>query len=440
MLRAIPLALATLGLFGATGVAAQGAPQGLNYRLGLGLDHSDNMARRPVAVADTALTPSLGFAWVHEGASGEFEAAGNLAYRHYLRGSFDDEWLGQVGASGRWVIAPERLSWAFQAVLTDQPLNPFSVDAPDNRQRAEVVLTGPTLALRPSPTTRLVGELRYLHTGADRSADFDGRRVGAAVRGLYELDALRTLSVELEGLEVDFQTASMASDYRRGNGFLRFTRRGPNSDLNLDAGYSRVRFERVMPGEAEEESLPFLRFRLAYRFSDLGQFEVDASRGFGDSAEDLLEGAPDPRDYALPVARLAFRNTTLSGDLFEQTGGRLGLSRRDESLYLRLDGQWRRQEYLRASGLDQTVRGLYVSASRQVRATFSLAAQAGAEWRRYEAVDRNDRDTRLALIGQWQTSRRSGLSLELSRGERQSSQAVQEYTDHRVFLAFTLVR
>ena len=53
MLRAIPLALATLGLLGATGVAAQGAPQGLNYRLGLGLDHSDNMARRPVAVADT---------------------------------------------------------------------------------------------------------------------------------------------------------------------------------------------------------------------------------------------------------------------------------------------------------------------------------------------------------------------------------------------------
>jgi hypothetical protein len=432
--------LGIVGLVAATGAQAQVAPEGLNWRLGLSVEHSDNMARRPVAVSDTVIAPTLGFAYLLEGARGDIEAAGSASYRHYLQDRFDDELLQQIGLNGRWVLSPERLSWAVQAVVTDQPVDPFSVDAPDNRQRTEVFLTGPTLALRPSTNVRVLGEVRFMHTGAERTPDFDGQRLAAAVRTLYQRSALTAISAELESIDVDFDRDGLAPDYRRDNAFLRYARTGARGEWNADLGYSEVRFDRPVPGLDRTESLPLARVRVAYAVSDLTRLEVDLQRGFGDSAQDLLDGAPRAADYALPIGRTVLRGATLSSDLFEQTGGRVGVAHRDESTYLRLDGQWRRQEYLRATGLDQTIRGLTVSASRQVRATFSVGAQAGVEWRAFRSIDRDDRDARIALVANWQTSRRTGLSFELSRGERSSSDALQVFDDNRALVTFNLVR
>jgi hypothetical protein len=440
MSAALRTTLGLVGLVAATGVQAQAAPDGLNWRLGLSVEHSDNMARRPVAVSDTAIAPTLGFAYLVQGARGDLEAAGSASYRYYTQDRFDNEVLQQIGLNGRWVLAPERLSWAFQAAVTDQPVNPFGVDAPDNRQRTDVFLIGPTLALRPSTNVRVLGELRFMHTAAERTPEFDGQRVAAAVRTLYQRNVLTAISGELETIDVDFDRDGLAPDYRRDNAFVRYARTGARGEWNADIGYSQVRFDRVVAGLDRTESLPLARVRLAYALSDITRLEVDVERGFGDSAQDLLDGAPRAADYALPIGRTVLRGATLSPDLFEQTGGRVGVSHRDESTYLRFDGQWRRQEYLRATGLDQTIRGFTVSANRQVRATFSLGAQAGMEWRRFETIARRDRDSRIALVANWQTSRRTGLSFELSHGERSSSDATQVFDDNRALVTFNLVR
>lgn len=440
MAKLIRTTLGVIGLAAAAGAQAQAAPDGLNYRFGLSVEHSDNMARRPVPVEDTAVAPTLGFAYTLQGARGDFEAAGSVLYRHYLENRFDDELNQQIGASGTWVFLPERLSWAFQATIADQPLDPFRVDAPDNRQRTQVFLTGPTLALRPSPTTRILGELRFMHTGAEETPEFDGSRLGVAVRTLYDLSPLRSVSAEVESYDVDYDLELVTPDYRRNDAFLRYSQRGARGDWNADLGYSQVRFGREVAGFDRTESLPLARVRFMRSLGDASQLEFDVQRGFGDSAQDLLDGAPRPEDYALPIGRTTLRSATLSADLFQQTGARVGYAWRDTTTYLRLDGQWRRQEYLRASGLDQTIRGFSISANRQVRATFSLGAQASMEWRRFETLARRDRDARLALLANWQTSRRTGFSLELSRGERQSTDGGQEFDDNRVVVTFNLVR
>jgi hypothetical protein len=433
----------TFGIFGivaATGAQAQVPPEGLNWRLGLSIEHSDNMAQRPVEVSDTVIAPSMAFAYLMQGARGEFEAAGSASYRHYLENRFDDELLQQVGLNGRWVLSPERLSWAFQAVVTDQPVNPFGVDAPDNRQRTEVLVTGPTLALRPATNLRLLGELRFMDTGAERTPEFDGQRLAAAARLLYQRSPVTALSGEVESIDADFDRAGIAPDYRRDNAFLRYSRTAARGEWNTDIGYSRVRFDDVVAGFSREESLPLARVRIAYALTEITRLEADLQRGFGDSVQDLLDGAPRAGDYALPIGRTAIRDTTLSSDLFEQTGGRLGVSHRSEATYVRVDSRWRRQEYLRATGLDQTIRGFSVSANRQVRATFSLGVQAGMDWRRFESIARRDRDTRIALVANWQTSRRTGFSFELSHGERRSTDPLQGFDDNRVLVTFNLVR
>jgi hypothetical protein len=432
--------LGVVGLVAAAGAQAQAAPDGLNWRLGLSVEHSDNMARRPVAVSETVIEPTLAFAYLKEGSRGELEAAGSASYRRYQQGRFDNETLQQIGLTGRWVLAPERLSWALQSVITDQPVNPFGVDAPDNRQRTQVLVTGPTLAVRPSTNVRLLGELRFMDTGAERTPEFDGQRAAAAARLLYQRSPVSALSAEFESIDAEFDRAGAAPDYRRDNAFLRYSRLGARGDWNADIGYSQVRFDDTFAGFSREESLPMARLRVAHALTDITRLEIDLQRGFGDSVEDLLDGAPRADDYALPIGRTAIRDTTLSSDLFEQTGGRLGLSHRSEATYFRIDGRWRRQEYLRATGLDQTIRGFVVSANRQVRATFSLGAQAGVEWRRFGAIERRDRDSRIALVANWRTSRRTGLSFELSHGERSSTEAQQVFDDNRALVTFNLVR
>lgn len=432
--------LGVVSLVAVAGAQAQTAPEGLNWRLGLSVEHSDNMARRPVAVADTVVAPTLGFAYLMAGARGEFEAAGSASYRDYRQNRFDNELLQQIGLDGRWVLAPERLSWAFQAVVTDQPVNPFGVDAPDNRQRTQVMVTGPTLALRPSTNVRVLGELRFMDTGAERTPEFDGQRLAAAARLLYQRGPLTALSAEFESIDAEFDRTGFAPDYRRDNAFARYARSGARGEWNADLGYSQVRFDDVVAGFARKESLPLARVRVAYALTEITRLEADLQRGFGDSVEDLLDGAPRAADYALPIGRTTLRDTTLSSDLFEQTGGRLGVSHRSEATYLRVDGRWRRQEYLRATGLDQTIRGFTVSANRQVRATFSVGAQAGVEWRRFGTLDRRDRDSRIAVVANWQTSRRTGLSFEISRGERSSNDAAQVFDDNRAAVTFNLVR
>ena len=432
--------LGVVGLVAAAGAQAQAAPDGLNWRLGLTIEHSDNMARRPDAVSETVVAPTLGFAYQKVGGRGEFEAAGSASYRDYQRDRFDNELLQQIGLSGRWVLAPERLSWALQSVVTDQPVNPFGVDSPENRQRTQVLVTGPTLALRPTSSARVLGELRFVDSGAERTPEFDGQRLAAAVRLLHQRGPLTTVSGEVESVDARFDRAGNVPDYRRDNAFFRYSRTGARGEWSADAGYSQVRFDDIVAGLTRRDSSPLARVRVAYALTEITRLEADLQRGFGDSVQDLLDGAPRAADYALPIGRTVPSDTTLSPDLFEETGARVGLSHRTEATYLRVDGRWRRQEYLSASGLDQTIRGLSISANRQVRATFSIGAQAGVEWREFRAIERRDRDARVALVANWRMSRRTGLGFELSHGERRSTEVSQVFDDNRAQLTFNLVR
>ena len=59
-------------------------------------------------------------------------------------------------AASGMASAAERLTWALDGVLSDQPVNVFAVEQPDNLQRTRLLVTGPTLALRPTPRTRLL--------------------------------------------------------------------------------------------------------------------------------------------------------------------------------------------------------------------------------------------------------------------------------------------
>jgi hypothetical protein len=421
----------------------------LNYRIGLFAEHSDNIARQPVTddpafgpiVSDTAIAPYIGFALTQEGDLLSLQAAGDLERRSYLDDSFADESRARVGMRAAWRLLPERLTWALDGVLSDQPVNVFAVEQPDNLQRTRLLVTGPTLALRPTSRTRLLLEARYTNTDAEQTIDFNSDRWSAAARGLWELNSVSTLSFNAEYLDAQFDVASsFNADYQRQDVFARYDRRSSRGDWSADLGVTRVRFDDADPDAVADETRPLLRVRGGLQLTELTRLEASLLRQFSDSSQYLLGSAPTVTDFELPIGLPNLSTTAVSADLYDEKSASLGLARRSDTVYMRMDAYVRRFGYEINPELDQDANGLSVGINRQITPQFAVGAYAAREWRDYIALLRDDRELRYGATADWRWSRRFGISLDLSHNERSSSDPLQGYGDNRVVLSINYIR
>jgi hypothetical protein len=413
----------------------------LDYRLDLRAEHSSNVARRNPAVDDRILSPRLAFALAENGERLTIGAAADIEKRLYDRSGFADETLARLGLRGNWVLLEQRLAFAFEDALSDQPVNSFLADAPDNRQRVHVWNAGPTLTLRPAPRARLVVELRGGASDAERNREFNADRSALAVRGLVELGPRSTLSAHAEAGEVDFSADSGGNaDYRRSAGFLRVDRRLDGGDWSLDTGLSRLQFERNALRPARRTQQPLLRLRVGVELDPATRLDLRLQRQFSDTAQDVLDAAPTPEQFEQRVAAANLRSAVVSADVFAERGASLALSHAAQSWSLAVVGYLREQRYESSGALDQDVAGASLALARQLRPRHQLGLFAAQERRDYLAPGRDDRDNRLGLTWTWQRTRRLALGLELSRTERQSSDPAQRFDDDRVLVTLSLRR
>ncbi|MEZ5455931.1 MAG: outer membrane beta-barrel protein [Lysobacteraceae bacterium] len=421
----------------------------LNYRLGVFAEHSDNIARQPVTddpafgpiASDTAIAPYIGFALTQDGDLLSLQAAGDLERRRYVNDSFDDESRTRMGLRAAWRLLPERLTWALDGVLSDQPVNVFAVEQPDNLQRTRLLVTGPTLALRPTARTRLLLEARYTNTDAEQTIDFNSDRWSAAVRGLWELSSVSTLSFNAEHLDARFDVASsFNADYQRQDLFARFDRRSRRGDWSADLGVTRVGFDEADPDAAEDETRPLLRLRGGLQLTELTRLEASLLRQFSDSSQYLLGSAPTVTDYELPIGLPNLSTTAVSADLYDEKSASLGIARRSDTVYLRVDAYLRRFGYEINPELDQDAEGVSVGISRQITPAVAVGGYAAREWRDYTALLRDDRELRYGATLDWRWSRHFGVSLDLSHNQRDSSDPLQAFDDNRVVLSINYVR
>lgn len=430
-------------------MSTPGVAVDLNYRIGVFAEHSDNIARQPVTddpafgpiTSDTAIAPYIGFALTQEGDVLSLQAAGDLERRSYLNDSFDDESRTRMGLRAAWRLLPERLTWALDGVLSDQPVNVFAVEQPDNLQRTRLLVTGPTLALRPTPRTRLLLEARYTNTDAEQTIDFNSDRWSAAVRGLWELSSVSTLSFNAEHLDARFDVASsFNADYQRQDLFARYDRRSSRGDWSADLGVTRVVFDEADPDAVADETRPLLRLRGGLQLTELTRIEASLLRQFSDSSQYLLGSAPTVTDYELPIGLPNLSTTAVSADLYDEKSASLGIARRSDTVYLRVDTYLRRFGYEINPELDQDAEGVSVGISRQITPQFAVGAYAAREWRDYTALLRDDRELRYGGTLDWRWSRRFGLSVDVSHNARSSSDPLQAYDDNRVVLSINYVR
>lgn len=430
---AVTAAVLAVGVASAPLQAQEGAerPLRLDYRLGFGIEHSDNIRRTPIdPLSETVLLPSVAFVLSADGDRFSVQAAGDAEFRDYRDGSFDSELRTRLGLSAAWRILPERLSWSFEDYLGRQPIDAFAIDRPDNQQRTHVLVTGPTLSLRPDSRTRVLAELRWVDSWAQRTREFNSDRWSLALRGLRQFSTTQAGSAHLEYTDTRFDQPSLSvQSFERLDGFLRWDRRAARTELSADVGASRIDFD-----DAQRRDGSLLRLRARWLPDESQSLELRAARQFSDAVADLIGAAPRLEDFELPVGLPSLRSTFLNPDVYRETGYGVGHTRNGRRLFSRIDAYWRDQDYTRSDSLDQKVRGASIGLSRPLRDTLSLDVYASLDRREYVLESRQDRDSLYGLALRWRWLRNLELELGASRARRRSDLASQEFDENRYFL------
>ncbi len=412
-------------------------PLRLDYRLGFGIEHSDNVRRtRLDPVSETVLLPSLAFGLSGEGERFSLQAAGDAEFRDYRDAGFDSELRTRMGLSAAWRILPERLAWTFEDYLGRQPIDGFAIDRPDNQQRTNVLVTGPTLSLRPDPRTRILAEVRWIDSWAQRTREFNSDRWNFALRGLRQFSPTSSGSAHVEFSDIRFERLSdTVQSFERLDGFLRWDRRAARVELSADAGVSRIRFE----DDADRDG-GLLRLRASWLPDESQRLELRGSRQYSDAVADLIGAAPRLEDFELPVGVPSLRSTFLNPDVYRESSLGLGHVRTSPRLFSRVDAYWRDQDYARSDLLDQRVSGASLAVSRPLRETLTLNFYASTDRREYTLAAREDRDSLYGIALRWAWLRNLELEIGASRAQRRSDLAAESFDENRFFLGVTYRR
>jgi len=422
-------------------VAAALAPAPAHaWRLGwfveLGVEWNDNVQlSQDDPVEETILRPSLGFTLSQEGAVVQAQVAGLVEHRSYLDDTFGSEWLAEVEGSVNFVVVPERLHFTVQNRLSVLPITQAAPDAPDNRQQTNVFSAGPTLFFRLSPTLNGQAELRWIDTYAEETAGFDSERIGAALRLFKDIGPTRTLSLNLQGQDVDLDSNALGPDYQRLDAFARYTQLLNRFDLELDLGYSWYQ-----PDVGSDRTSPLVRGMVGWRASERSRFDLVAARRFSDTAEALLGQVGGAGTVPSLPPLVIIGGETVDSATYEETSVEFGYAYNGVRGDFGIRPYWRELDYIDDIGPDQTGRGVLATASWLLRPTWTLTGDA-----RYERLDFDltDVETTTRLASLWLrksfTPHWSGR-LGFSRYERDSDEAGQSADQNVVYLAVTYTR
>jgi hypothetical protein len=378
--RAIALALAFTA---APALAGQ-----LDYSFYGGVEHSDNInlsATDPVS--QWVLIPGFGFDYTEQGATLQAHVTGAAEYRDYMGGPYSNQKLGELAGVANWTVLPGRLDFTAEDYASVQPISTLSSDAPGNQQQTNVLTVGPTLHFNLGSALRGQADLRYINSRASRTTDFNSSRGEAALRLIRDVSPTSQLSLNLETQKVNFDNSGEV-DYSRDEAFVRFVRRLAHLDLDVAAGWSRVR----LGGGMGSTSDPLVRASFRWHASTRNAFGVSLTRGYSDAAQDLINLA-GPAETGEPV----------SAPLSIQTGGAvigsgIYLERRLDANYdysgerftFSVSPWYRKLHYVEGTQPDETGRGGDLGADYRLNPRLTFSAFANYERENYTTLARRD--------------------------------------------------
>jgi uncharacterized protein (PEP-CTERM system associated) len=270
------------------GVSGTAAAARVDYTIDAGVEQNDNVTLSTTDPIDQRyLRGGLGFTITENTSSLQASADGRVEYRDYEDDIFRDTVDGTLAGRLNWIAIPQRLFFSAEDSLSVQPVDALAPDAPGNRQQVNVFSAGPTLLLAWSPSLHGQAELRYVHSDAEVTDEFNSQRLAAALRMIKELTPTSSVTFNVQGQRVDFDDNIFARDYDRYDLYARYVRTLAHFELGADLGYSRISYRQ---GGSDTRSEPLIRADATWNPTSSSSFTLAASSEFSDTAADALSG------------------------------------------------------------------------------------------------------------------------------------------------------
>lgn len=418
-------AIAALVAVPGTALAAR-----VDYNLDLGIEKNDNVALSPDdEIAQRYLRGGLGFTVTENTSAFQVQANGRLEYRKYEDDIFSDTTDGTLSGRANWIAIPQRLYFTVEDSLSVQSVNALSPDGPGNRQQVNVFSAGPTLLINWSPSLQGQAELRYIDSDAEISDEFNSKRFAAALRTIKELSPTRRISANVQAQKVDFDDDIVARDYDRYDVFARYSHSLAHFDLGVDAGYSRIAYQR-----AESRSEPLFRADATWNPTERSHFTGAISSQFSDTATDALTGIE---------ANTTIPDNVFSGDAvinaspYKIRGIDLGYGYASTRLGLGVSAYVENSDYIDSDDFDQDTRGVRANLHWQLRQTLTLNLFGSQATTEYTQLNRKDDNSRLGATLRYHWSRKWSAAVQAEHYRRGSTEAGQDVSQNIVYLSIS---
>lgn len=419
---------ATLPLLIALSLSAPAAAADLDYRLGISLLDSDNIALAESGRQhDTILSPSLRLDLDQAGSALTARVRGQAQYLDYLDNTFSDEFRSELAGQIEWRAFPERMHIVVEDYLSSQPTDIRTAFNAGNEQQVNVFSAGPRFYARLAPGTDAQLELRYGNTSAQRTRDLDGDRYTATARILHDLSASRSIGLHGAFTDARFDRAAVV-EYRRYDAYGRYLERRANLLLSLDLGVSEL--DRDGPGTDSE---PLFRAQADWQPSPRNALRLSLVNSYADAATDLVDRA-NLVDGPI-LSTLTNADVTANAEVFRNARAALSWRYSGDRLTLDASPYFQRIRYQGGSNPDQVSRGFATGLEYRLGPTVSLTADFTLERRSFDGTGQRDRDVRFGGGVSKRFGRHWSVQALLSRRDRNSSLAALSYRETAISIA-----
>ncbi|MEJ1098687.1 MULTISPECIES: outer membrane beta-barrel protein [unclassified Pseudoxanthomonas] len=418
---------ATLASVSGTATAAR-----VDYTIDAGVEQNDNVTLSTTDPIDQRyLRGGLGFTVTENNSSLQASLDGRVEYRDYEDEIFRDTVDGTLAGRLNWIAIPQRLFFSAEDSLTVQPVDALAPDAPGNRQQVNVFSAGPTLLVAWSPSLHGQAELRYVHSDAEVTDEFNSQRLATALRMIKELTPTSRVTFNVQGQRVDFDDDIVARDYDRYDLYARYVRTLAHFELGADLGYSRISYRQ---GDGENRSEPLIRADATWNPTASSSFTLAASSEFSDTAVDALSGIE--ADATLPENVLT-GDAVVNASPYEVRSLDLGYAYTGTRIQFSITPFVQERDYIESDEFDQDSHGASADFSWLVRSTLRLGMYAADERRTYTSLNRDEDTLRIGATLRYQWVRHWSVGLQWERYKRDSSVVGEDVSQNIVYLNVT---
>jgi len=419
--------VALLTLFSASAGAVD-----LGVELEAGIGYTDNITRasdtlvEPV-LDDTVYQAGLTVTLEHETARAQVDLRGSLFYHDYQDAPYDSETLPALDMSALFRVTDQSLSWFLNGNVGQQTIDPFQPVTPDNREDFAYFTTGPSLFVPLGPRFSLRADLSYSEIKYEEQP-LDNSRTGAQLSFARQINPTRALSLNLRAERTDFDLDALLAPIDRYDAFFQFSTEGSRNEITVDLGWSISERSSVRSEE------PLVNVEWLRQLSPATSLDISVGSRVSDAAESFRGNQRDSINIG------DVQNQQGVTDPFREDYAGLAVTYAATRTTLTLGSRWVDENYVNSQSVrDRNLLLLSAHFSRQLGPSWDFGLHASSSTNDYEALGREDEDFNIGTSLTWSGSRTIEIELSLDRVDRESTEAADEFTENRAYLAFRYI-